>query len=199
MNPYNEGLQAETNEDVYTFQVRRMRHMKAYPKNEDTEWIEIARKYAPSTLALCDAISQLIEECPACPSCAELKTALIARKPDPEPEWRHTPQPAPEQSAYTRFFQENEQIMERARQKERETKEKDQRVKQLLGIHDFLVVSWPQRFWAERELGYPVTASQNQEINDWLNNLNRDPKVVIGQDSRNREELRSMFGIEGKR
>jgi hypothetical protein len=185
-------------EDVYAFQVRRMRHMKGYPRDSDQEWIDIARKYTASVLALGDAISQLIEECLSCPSCAELRTALIARRPDPEPEWKHAPQSQPKESALAKFFEENDQIMVHARQKERETQEKDRRVKELLGIHDFMVVCWPQRFWAERELGYAVTAKQVEEIEDWLSVLTHAPNVVIGKAQRDRGELAVMFREGGE-
>jgi hypothetical protein len=203
--------------DPFAHQIRRMSPMRDYPTGDDGEWIEIARKFSPCGACgfsflihspssdcqtftadhLSNAVSQLIEECIKVPSCAELKAALVARIPDREPAWAKEPPPQRSgESAWQTFAKQNEAIMVRAREAEKERAEKDRRVKELLGIHDFMVVDWPQRFWAARELGYPMTALQDEEINQWLS-VTREPRKVIGARGSNAAtEVPAMFGME---
>jgi hypothetical protein len=82
MNPYNDGFQAETTEDVYTFQVRRMKALKGYPK-DDAELIRIAREYSPGLLELSEAVKAFVDYAPECPPLSEFRGSLDARRPAP--------------------------------------------------------------------------------------------------------------------
>jgi len=188
---------AKNEEDVYAFQVRRMRSMKGYPKGEDDELIRVARQYAPAILSMCDAVSQLIEECSTCPSCADLKAALLARKPDESPEWLRGPRPAGA-GDWNSFCATNERIMENARKKENEQTIKDKAVRDYLHIRDFSHIDFPQRWWAERELGYPLEPVQNSDVEHWLASLSpsESPMVVLADKRQRVGESLGDMGFE---
>ena len=179
--------------DIIDHQIRRMSKMRDYPTGDDGEWLRIARQFAPCARCgmtfqhhapeadcraflgdrLSDAISQLMEDCTRVPACAELKAALISRTPDTEPTWRREVPSSrgPASYAWNAFIAENEAIMVRAQQNEKDRDEKDKQVREYLHIRDFMDVDFPQRWWAERQLGFPLEPIQNQDVDDWLHNL----------------------------
>ena len=187
--------------DIITHQIRRMSKMRDYPTGDDGEWLRIARQFAPCARCgmtfqhhgpeadcrtfvgdrLSDAISQLMEDCPRVPSCAELKAALISRTPDMEPPWRREAPPITRPNTWNTFAAENEAIMVRARQNEKDQTEKDKQVREYLHIRDFMDVDFPQRWWAERQLDFALEPIQNQDVDDWLHNLapGDKPGVVV--------------------
>jgi hypothetical protein len=80
MNPLIDDQSTE--EDVYTFQVHRLKSMKAYPK-DDRELIRIAKSHTGSVLDLASCISAFVEYAPECPAPCDFRAALDALKPAP--------------------------------------------------------------------------------------------------------------------
>jgi hypothetical protein len=102
--------------------------------------------------------------------------------PDPMDRWKREETPAArfageQKPVWLAWAGENDTIMERARVAEKARDEKDQRVREFFGIHDFNALPWPQRWFAERELGYRLNSTQTDELNSWLSVVT-EPHVV---------------------
>ena len=90
MNPLKDPISQPEDEDVYAFQIHRMKTMRAYPK-DDSELIRIAKDHCGSILDLADVVRVFIEYAPECPQPFEFRGALDARKPpapDQIDQWR---------------------------------------------------------------------------------------------------------------
>jgi hypothetical protein len=79
MNPFTNQ---NDDEDIYAFQVRRMRSMPGYP-DDDTELIRIATKHTTSVLDLSQSINAFIEYSNECPFPSALRESLAALRPPP--------------------------------------------------------------------------------------------------------------------
>jgi hypothetical protein len=194
--------QTENDDDIFAHQVRRMSRMRGYPTGDDGEWIAIARKYAAnSTLALAEAVSRLIEDAKTFPSCAELREAIVSRLPAQEPSWARRPAPAADAEAWKRFAAGNELVMSNARAKEAADRLKNEQVRKYLHIGNFMDVGFPQRWWAEGQLGYQLSHTRHAEAEEWYLALapGADPRVVVRPGQRSGESLADMgFARKGQ-